>query len=91
MNVVGFDDATRDLMQVHTIDVWFSQRRNLWIVDRLNADGHHVGVVFVSMDEAEAKDCAAHWLRAHTETYLLSPWPMLSIVKRAVRQSRRAA
>ena len=90
MDIVGIEGTVRDASHVHTIDVWFSERRGKWVVERLNADGHHVGLAFLCASEADAEDCVAEWLRAHVETHLASPPSRKTAAKHTARQDRAA-
>lgn len=72
MEIVGSSLGGEEA-QIHTIDVWFSKRRNAWVVERLDADGHLVGAAHYCDHEHDAADCLAHWLRTHGDTQLVSP------------------
>lgn len=91
MHIVGIDLPERDETHVHSIDMWFSNRRQIWIVERLNADGDPVGVAHHCASREGGMDCLAEWVRAHGETHLV-----LSLEDRAVggaagHKKRRAA
>ena len=75
VEIVGIEGAEG----VHTIDVWFSERRQRWVVERRDADGAVVGWSFCAANEHDATDCLAEWLRAHAEVHLVG------------RDARRAA
>lgn len=89
----GRDSAQVDTAQVHTIDMWFSERRGMWFVERLDADGNQIGVVHRCGDEQEASACLDEWLRTHSETHLLAPRETTAAEKRllAGRSRRQAA
>lgn len=70
LDIVGIEQARSDDDDVHTIDVWFSQRRGCWVVERLNAAGHLVGTAHCCASEHDAEACLTEWLRAHGETHL---------------------
>ena len=73
MDIVGLEVTEWAEDHVHTIDVWFSQRRNCWVVERLNAEGHLVGFSHCCVDADDARACLDDWLRAHGEAFLASP------------------
>lgn len=73
MRIVGIENEP-ETGAIHTIDVWFSERRSKWIVERLDADGNHLGAAHVCADRDEAEDCLADWMRTHGETHLVSPF-----------------
>jgi hypothetical protein len=73
MLVVGVDDPNRHDTHVHTIDMWFSRRRRVWVVERLNACGHVIGPSHYCTSEQDATHCLQEWLRAHGETHLVTP------------------
>lgn len=73
MDVVGHDQDAWGDDHVHTIDIWFSRRRNCWVVERLNAEGHLVGAAHRCATREDAEHCLAEWLRAHGETHLTTP------------------
>ena len=56
---------------VHTIDLWFSSRRQCWIVERRDPDGSVIGQSFCTADEHDAAACLLEWLRTHDETHLV--------------------
>ena len=70
MNVVGSGRPEWDDNHVHTIDVWYSQRRQYWVVERLNVHGSLIGVAHHcrTLDDAEA--CLTEWLRSHDEAHV---------------------
>ena len=90
VHIVGINPQEFDATHVHTIDMWFSDRRAVWIVERLNAEGDHVGLAHLCASEDDAADCVAEWLRAHAETHLVSP-RRETRTRTARRVSRRAA
>ena len=73
MHIVGIEQTDGDEPRVHTIDIWFSRRRQLWFVERLDSQGHQVGLAHFCADEQEAAACLAEWLRTHDETHLVAP------------------
>ncbi len=81
MRIVGIEANEPDAGAIHTIDVWFSQRRGKWIIERLNADGHRMGAAHVCESREEAEDCLADWLRRHDETHLVAPFDVLQRAK----------
>lgn len=90
MNIVGIDIPDREEAQVHTIDIWFSQKRGAWAVERLNADGHLIGAAFHCEHEDDAVACLAEWLRAHGETHLASPRQLVRRTAKAKASARAA-
>ena len=70
LNVVGLDQADWHDDHVHTIDVWYSDRRKCWIVERLNAHGSLVGAAHQCPTLHDAEDCLAEWLRSHNEAHV---------------------
>ena len=95
LQIVGIDIADREETHVHTIDMWFSKRRNVWLVERLNADGHVVGAIHRCASADDARACVQEWLRAHAETHLLAPEERKVVRQRLAkpdpREKRRAA
>ena len=95
MQIVGIDIADRHETHVHTIDMWFSARLNVWFVERLNAEGHVVGAIHRCETEDDAANCVREWLRTHAETHLVSPEPQKHVGKavaaRKAQEKRRAA
>ena len=79
MRIVGTDHT--DPGHVHTIDMWFSKRRGGWLVERLDADGHHIGAAYFCADEQDAATCVEHWLRDHSETHLVAPNDRMRVTK----------
>lgn len=77
MRIVGIEASEPEAGAIHTIDVWYSQRRDKWIVERLDADGHRRGAAHVCVSREEAEDCLTDWLRAHDETHLVAPFELL--------------
>ena len=73
MRIVGTGATGGDGLHVHTIDVWFSQRLQAWLVERLDGDGHQIGFTHRCASEEDAASCVAEWLRTHGEAQLLSP------------------
>ena len=73
MRIVGIERVEPDHYDIHTIDVWFSQKRGKWIIERLNADGDTIGHAHVCESLEDAETCLAEWLRAHDETHLMAP------------------
>lgn len=73
MQIVGIEHMGREASHVHTIDVWYSQKRRMWIVERLDAEGHQIGMTHRCASEHEAAACLEEWLRAHSETHLVAP------------------
>jgi hypothetical protein len=80
--MVGPDRAERERDHVHTIELWFSQKRKVWIVERLNDEGHHIGATYQTTDVHAAQACLEEWLRMHGETHL---------VEREAKPKRRRA
>lgn len=72
MQVISPHSGTGD-DAVHTIDVWFSQERRQWVVQRLNGHGDPVGYDHFCRTEHEAKACVTDWMRRHPETHLTTP------------------
>lgn len=60
---------------VHTIDVWFSERRGVWVIERLDAEGHLIGAAHWCESRENATACVAEWLRAHDETGFVAHLP----------------
>ncbi len=56
---------------VHTIDIWFSARRDCWVLERHDVEGRIVGVSYCTPDEPDAAACLSEWLRTHGETHLV--------------------
>ena len=71
MHIVGHETANPEVDHVHTIDLWFSEKRNAWVVERLNVEGHHVGSTYQTTDVHDARACLEEWLRIHAETHLV--------------------
>ena len=88
MRIVGAENNEPDA--VHTIDLWFSERRGGWVVERLDAEGHMIGTSHFCTNEHDATACLDHWLRAHAETHLVSPRERAKM-RKAIRQPRRRA
>lgn len=91
MHIVGMDWPGREETHVHTIDIWFSDRRELWIVERLNANGDPIGMAHPCASEGDAAACLAEWLRAHPETHLVTPRDKAAVRRVQPRAKRRAA
>ncbi len=72
MQITGPDPGDAET-GVHTIDIWFSEARRRWVVQRLDGRGDPVGHSHSCLTQGEAKACLADWLRRHPETYLASP------------------
>ena len=83
MEIVG-NEATEG---VHTIDMWFSSRKQCWVVERRDPDGGTVGMSFSAADEHDAAACLLEWLRSHDETHLVgrAARAVLTIEQRADR------
>ena len=73
MRIVGIEREP-DSGDIHTIDVWYSQRRGAWIIERLNADGDCLGAAHVCEHREDAEECLAEWMRSHGETHLVAPF-----------------
>ena len=73
MHIIGPDPLSAGENAVHTIDIWFSEARRHWVVQRFNGLGDPVGHDHFCRSQAEAKACLAYWLRRHPETHLLTP------------------
>lgn len=73
MQVVGIEQTDSDGFRVHTIDIWYSRRRQTWVVERLSADGGQVGAAHHCSSEAEAAACLEEWLRTHDDVHLVAP------------------
>lgn len=71
MRIVGVELSGPEAGSVHTIDLWFSRRRGAWIVERLDAEGGHIGHAHICTDREDAEACLAEWLRAHGETHVV--------------------
>ena len=67
MQIVGIEGEDG----VHTIDMWFSSRRQRWMVERRDRDGAVIGLSFYAPEEHDAAACLAEWLRTHEETHLV--------------------
>ena len=72
LNVVGKEQADWHDDHVHTIDVWYSERRRCWIVERLNVQGHLIGTTHHCRTLEDAEDCLTEWLRSHDEAHVTS-------------------
>lgn len=72
MQIMGSDPQDAET-GVHTIDIWFSEARGRWIVQRLDGRGDPIGHSHSCRTQGEAKACLADWLRRHPETYLATP------------------
>ena len=81
MRIVGIETSEVDVGAIHTIDVWFSERRGKWIIERLDANGDRMGAAHVCESRDEAEDCLADWLRAHGETHLVAPFEAMHRVQ----------
>ena len=75
---------------VHTIDMWFSSRKQCWVVERRDPDGGTVGLSFSAAEEHDAAACLLEWLRSHDETHLVGRAARVALAA-AERQARRAA
>ena len=73
MRIIGPEPAIASDDAVHTIDVWFSQERRRWVVQRLNGQGDPIGHSHFCRTEGEARACLADWMRRHPETHLTQP------------------
>lgn len=91
MRIVGRDDGPFETNHVHTIDVWYSTRRRMWTVERLSADGHHIGHAAHFPTEPEARACLEAWLRDHSEAAFVAAEERSRSRARGARQVRRAA
>ena len=91
MHIVGHEAAEPEPDHVHTIDLWFSDKRRLWIVERLSSDGHHVGATYQTHNEHDAKACLEDWLRAHAGTHLVGRNPAQKRRRSAAPLRQRAA
>lgn len=77
---------------MHAIDLWFSGRRRLWVIERLNVDGDLIGVAHCCPDEETALACIGEWLRTHGgEVQFVSPPRSKEPLRQARRKVRRAA
>ena len=70
MDIVGIDQADWEANHVHTIDIWYSERRRCWVVERLNVHGDLVGAAHCCTSLQDAEACLTDWLRLHSETHL---------------------
>ena len=70
MDIVGIDRGEWADSHVHTIDMWFSDRRRCWVVERLNEVGDLIGATHCCATLQDAEDCLADWLRGHDEAHL---------------------
>ena len=86
MEIVGIEGAEG----VHTIDVWFSSRRQCWVVERRGPDGGMIGQSYGAADEQDAIACLAEWLRSHDETHLVGRAARI-VAEAAERRVDRAA
>lgn len=91
MQIVGFSRALGDDPQVHTIDVWYSERRKAWMVERLDAQGHQVGPSHSCATEAEAEACLEEWLRSHSGVRLVAPRAASAAERRLLEASQSKA
>ena len=93
MLVVGIDDPNREEAHVHTIDLWFSRRLGVWVVERLNASGDVIGHPHHCANARDAAHCLQEWLRSHGETHLVTPReaPAAATRTRAVSHPKRHA
>jgi hypothetical protein len=73
VKIVGHDRDEWSEDEVHTIDLWFSARRGVWIVERLNSSGHLVGTAHSCSSLEDAQACLEEWLRSHDEAHMTSP------------------
>ena len=71
MRIVGVEHFELDAGDIHTIDVWFSKRRGVWMIERLNASGDRMGVAHACAAREDAEACLGEWLRAHGEAHLV--------------------
>lgn len=83
MRIVGCEG--NDGPGVETIDVWFSQRRQAWIIERIDAEGNQIGAAHLC-EEADVAACVADWLRAHESVQLVTPYG--SLRRQAAARSR---
>lgn len=67
MQIVGIEGEEG----IQTIDMWFSSRRQCWVVERRDGDGAVVGLSFCAAEEHDAATCLIEWLRTHEETHLV--------------------
>ena len=67
MQIVGIEGEEG----VHTIDMWFSSRRQCWVVERRDGDGAVIGLSFCAAEEPDAVTCLVEWLRTHEGTHLV--------------------
>ena len=93
MQIVGIDRADWEETHVHTVDLWYSKRRNVWVVERLSAAGHIIGSTHYCPTADDAAACLADWLRVHDETHLVSPRELAVVCKQgtADKPTSRAA
>lgn len=93
VQIVGFERTDRDANAVETIDVWFSARRKTWLVERLDAEGHQIGLTHRCVSEEDAMSCLAEWLRTHSDTRLVAPRETTAAERELLERSphRRAA
>ena len=73
MHIIGPEALDHGPDEVHTIDLWFSPKRRRWIVERLNSEGHPVGMSAEYKARADALGCFDDWLRRHPEAHLAAP------------------
>lgn len=73
MQIIGPEPTSATDDAVHTIDVWYSETRRHWIVQRLNGHGDGIGHSHKCRSRAEATACVADWMRRHPETHLTTP------------------
>ena len=92
MRIVGINNTDCGTPRVQTIDIWFSERRRMWFVERLDAEGHQLGLAHRCDNKAEAEACLEEWLREHSETELVVPSHPTAAERRLLAEaSRRAA
>lgn len=60
---------------VHTIDLWFSERRGVWVIERLDAAGDLIGAAHCCDHEDDAAACLQEWMRSHGDVRFFAPGP----------------
>lgn len=73
MQIVGIEQTDNDEGRVHTIDIWYSRRRQAWVVERLSANGGQIGAAHYCASEADAAVCLEEWMRVHDDVHLVAP------------------
>jgi hypothetical protein len=91
MRIVGMEIADPNDNDVHTIDLWYSEKRGAWLVERLDAQGRQIGLAHRCATQPEASACLDEWLRAHGETHLVALSPFDPVAKGSVNRGQKSA